>query len=328
MTPDLLTRSLNLLKQHPFLIWLGLGMSLSSLFGAVWRLWLAQLITIDFTQLTGVQSIESLLFSSEFTGIMTQMQQLLLRGLLLAFGQFVLIWVVALMAEAGIIASVFAGQAQSDHPVSLRRAVRHGRQWLSRFFVIDLLVFFPWFLLALLLLLVVLVLALVLASFATSEPGTGTVLLTTGLGGTCLIGLAGLLGPVGLGSFWYRLLAFREAILHGAEPRTAVRQTWQVIRQNFGDVFVLIVVLWGGQTLLLGAVNLVTSPLLTWLTPLTNSDTMALQATSWLALLLVTLLVWLVRAVVTVFVAIAWTLAYKNLADNVHDQPLTKLERS
>jgi hypothetical protein len=312
MSPDLLSRSWTLLRRHPFLLWLGLGMSLSSLFGTGWRLWLGQLITIDFAQLTNIQTIESLLFSSEIV----QMQQLLLRGLLLAFGQFVLVWLIALLAEVGLIAVVFASQETVSQPVTLGKALRLGRRWLGRFLAIDLLVFFPWFLIALLMFLVVLGLALVLASFAAYEPDAGTVFTAVGLGLFCIIGLAVLLLPVGLVSFWYRLLAFREAILHEVAGRTAVRQTWQRIRQNFGDVFVLIVMLWGGQTLALSLFNLVTSPLLTWLTPLTNSDTMALQATSWLALLLVTLLVWLVRGSVMAFVAIAWTVAYKNLVDS------------
>ena len=308
MSPDLLSRSLKLLRQHQFLIWLGLGMSLSSLFGTGWRVWLAEVIAFDFTQLTNLQSVESLLFSSE----LVQMQQLLLRGLLLAFGQFVLVWLVALMAEAGLITAVF----HQDQPLTLRQTFRWGQQWLKRFLAIDLLVFFPWFLIALAMFLVVLILSLVLASFATSEVSAGTVFATTGLGLACVIGLAGLLLPVGMVSLWYRLLAFREAVLCEVSPRTAVRQTWQRIRQNFGDIFVLIIVLWGGQTLLLGVFNVVTSPLLTWLTPLTNSDTMALQAVAWLALLALTLLVWLVRGIITALVAIAWTLAYQSLSEN------------
>ena len=97
MSPDLLSRSWTLLRRHPFLLWLGLGMSLSSLFGTGWRLWGAQFFTLDFAQLTNIQTIESLLFSSEIV----KMQQLLLRGLLLAFGQFVLVWLLALLAEYG-----------------------------------------------------------------------------------------------------------------------------------------------------------------------------------------------------------------------------------
>lgn len=280
-------------------------MSLSSLFGTGWRVWLAEVIAFDFTQLTNLQSVESLLFRSE----LVQMQQLLLRGLLLAFGQFVLVWLVALVAEAGLITAV----SHQEQPLTLRQTFRWGQQWLKRFLAIDLLVFFPWFLIALAMFLVVLILSLVLASFATSEVSAGTVFATTGLGLACMIGLAGLLLPVGMVSLWYRLLAFREAVLHEVSPRTAVRQTWQRIRQNFGDIFVLIIVLWGGQTLVLGVLGFFTSPLLTWLTPLTNSDTMALQAVAWLALLALTLLVWLVRGIITALVAIAWTIAYQNL---------------
>ncbi|MCA9896572.1 MAG: hypothetical protein H6654_03195 [Ardenticatenaceae bacterium] len=309
MTPDLLSRSWTLLRRDPFLLWLGLGMSLSSLFGTGWRLWGAQLITLNFAGLTNLQTIESLLFSDEIL----QMQQLLWRGLLLAFGQFVLVWLIALLAEAGIVAAVTAVSHQN--PTSLHHAIQQGRRWLSRFLAIDLLVFFPWFLIALLLLLILLVLALLLASFAASEPSLGKVFTTTGVGLFCILGLALLLMPVGLVSFWVRLLTFREAVVHEVAGRTAVRQTWQRIRQHFGDVFVLVVMLWGGQTLLLGAFGLLTSPLLTWLTPLTNSSTIALQATSWLALLLVTLLVWLVRGGIAAFVAIAWTLAYLNLSE-------------
>ena len=314
MSPDLLSRSWKLLRQHPFLLWLGLGMSLSSLFGTGWRLWGAQFISLDFAQLTNSQTIESLLFSSESASVLTQMQQLLLRGLLLAFGQFVLVWLLALLAEAGIIAVVTA--VSHHQPTSLRHAIQQGRRWLSRFLAIDLLVFLPWFLIALLMLAALLVLAVALASFATREPSMGAVIGATGLGLVCILSLAFLLLPVGLVSFWYRLLTFREAFVHQVAGRTAVRQTWQRIRQNFGDLFVLIVMLWGGQTLVLSAFNLATSPLLTWLTPLTNSDTIALQATSSLALLLVTLLVWLVRGSITAFVAVVWTLAYLNLVDS------------
>ena len=323
MSSDLLSRSLKLLRQHQFLIWLGLGMSLSGLFNTGWRLWLAQVLAIDFTQLTSLQTVESLLFSSEIM----QMQQLLLRGLLLGFGQFVLVWLVALAAEAGLIGAVSAHSNMLDssaqavphqitQSITLRQAIGWGRRWLSRFLAIDLLVFFPWFLIALAMLVVLLILAVVLASFATNATATGTVLLTTGLGLACLLGLAGLLLPVGMVSLWFRLLAFREAILHELPPRTAVRQTWQRIRQNLGETFALIVVLWGGQTLLLGILNFVASPLLTWLTTLTVSDTMALQMAAWLAVAAVTLLVWLLRGIVTTFVAIAWTLAYKDLGAN------------
>jgi hypothetical protein len=313
VTPDLLSRSLKLLRQRQFLIWLGLGMSLSGLFGTGWRVWLAQIFTFDFAQLANLQSVESLLFSSE----LVQMQQLLLRGLLLVFGQFVLVWLVALLAEAGIITAVSHHHTQ---PISLRQAIHWGRQWLGRFLVIDLLVFFPWFLIALLMMILVLVLALVLASFAISEPSAGVVFAATGLGLTCLLALALLLLPVGLASLWYRQLAFREAVLHGVDGRTAVRQTWQRIRHNLGDVFVLVIVLWGGPTLLLSGISLVASPLLTWLTSLTVAGTAALQAAAWLAVASVTLLVWLVRGIVTAFVAIAWTLAYQNLS-KAEDSP-------
>ena len=221
MTPDLLSRSWALLRRHPFLLWLGLGMSLSSLFGTGWRLWLAQFITLDFAGLANIQTIESLLFSDEIL----QVQQLLLRGLLLAFGQFVLVWLIALLAEAGIVGAVTAVSHQK--PTSLRHAIQQGRRWLGRFVAIDFLVFFPWFLIALLMLLVVLVLALLLASFAASEPNLGAVLTTTGLGLTCVIGLSLLLLPVGMVSFWLRLLTFREAVVHEVGGKTAVRQTWQ-----------------------------------------------------------------------------------------------------
>lgn len=284
-------------------------MSLSGLFGTGWRLWLAQVFTFDFSELTNLQTVESLLFSSE----MAQMQQLLLRGLLLGFGQFVLVWIVALAAEAGLIAAV---SHQPTQPIALRQTIRWGQQWLSRFLAIDLLVFFPWFLIALAMLAVLLILALVLASFATNEVATGTVLATTGLGLICLLGLAGLLFPVGMVSLWFRLLAFREAVLHELSPRTAVRQTWQCVRQHLGEIFALVVVLWGGQTVLMGVLSFIASPLLTWLAPLTVSDRIALQTAAWLATATVTLFVWLLRGIIMAFVAIAWTVAYQNLSSS------------
>ncbi|MCB9009974.1 MAG: hypothetical protein H6656_21820 [Ardenticatenaceae bacterium] len=307
MTPDLLARSLKLLRQRRFLIWLGLGMSLSSLFGTGWRLWLAQVWAVDFTQFTNLQTVESLLFS----GDLAILQQLFLRGLLLSFGQFVLVWLVALGAEAGLITAV----SQPNHSARLSQTLRWGWHRLGQFLAVDLLVFFPWFLIALALLIFMIIFTVLLASFATREVGAGTVLATTGLGLACLLGLAGLLLPVGLVSFWVRLMAFREMVLQAVSPRTAVRQTWQRIRQNIGDVIVLILMLWGGQTVLLSAFSLVTSPLLTWLTAFTSSDRIALQAAAWVALLLATLLVWLVRGGLAAFVAIAWTLGWQNLSD-------------
>lgn len=319
MPPHLLARALKLLRQHQFLIWLGLGMTLSTLFGTGWRLWLAQVTAFDFAQLSSIQSIESLLFSSEIASAIAPMQQLLLRGLLLGFGQFVLVWLVALAAEAGLIQAVLGVAQVSSQSVSLRQAIGWGRHWLNRFLAIDLLVFFPWFLIALLMFAVVLVLALVLASFAGRTTSGGTIIATTGFGLTCVLGLAGLLLPVGMVSFWFRLLAFREAVLHKVPARTAVRQTWYKIRQHPGDIFVLIIVLWGGQTLILSLIGFVSSPLLAWLTQLTVSDRIALQVAAWVATIALTLFVWLLRGFITAVTAVAWTLAYQDLTADYTD---------
>lgn len=306
MSSDLLSRSLKLLLRHPFLLWLGMGMRLSRLLGIGWRLWLAQVITINFSQLTQVQSVESLLFNNE----LAQIQPLFLRGLLLVFAQLLLVWLLALVTEAGLITAV---SQHTTQPINLRQTVRWGQQWLGRFLAIDLIVFLPWFLLALLLLLVVIVLTVVLASFASSELTTGTILAAAGLGLACLLGLAALLIPVGMASFWFRLLVFREAVLQKLSPRTAVRQTWRRIRKNLGEIFTLIIVLWGGQTLLQSFLGLLTSPLLTWLAQFITSDKMALQAASWLGIIMLSLFVWLLQSGLTAVVAIAWTLAYQNL---------------
>jgi hypothetical protein len=213
-------------------------------------------------------------------------------------------WLVWAVAQGGIITAALAEEA--GKPVSWRRALEGGTTLLGRFIVIDAIVFFPLFLLLLVLMLTATGLLLAFTWQMMQSGSMETAVLWVVGGMACLLPLSCLLLPLGMATSVFRTLAFRETALQPQKVRTSIRQTWQVIKRNWGAVLVVWALLWGMQTLL----NLLLSGLSL---PLGGVTAAAPVLGRWLG--------WLVGVGTAVpltlwhtYTAVLWTLAYTEIA--------------
>ena len=223
-----------------------------------------------------------------------------------------IIWIVATVAEGGLITAVTS--IKTGQNPSLSTVIGAGRRLLKRFIGIDALVFFPWFLLALLIMLAIMALIIGAAVSSTQfEPQTSITSFVVGL--VCLIPLSCLLIPVGVLSFVYRSLAFRDAAIHNHGIRQAVRHTWQLIRQNFVNFTILLILVVGGS----GVAN----QLLSWaMVPVTALTAVphtygVFSLLGFGAILVLSagfLLILILKAILHAFTATVWTLAFLTLS--------------
>ncbi|MCP5100449.1 MAG: hypothetical protein GY943_33285, partial [Chloroflexi bacterium] len=229
-----------------------------------------------------------------------------------------LIWIVATVAEGGLITAVTA--AKAGQTPSFSNTISAGRRLLKRFVGIDALVFFPWFLLALLIMLALIALIIGTAVSATQfQPQTSITTFAIGL--ICLIPLSCVLVPVGMLSFVYRSLAFRDAAIHGHPIRQAVRHTWQVVRQNLANFAILTILVVGGSGVANQVLNFAMIPV-TALTavPHTYGVFSFLGLGSILILSTIFLLILSLKAILHAFTAAIWTLAFLALSKSESDE--------
>jgi hypothetical protein len=219
-----------------------------------------------------------------------------------------IVWVIATMAEGGLITAVSA--TKSGNSPSLKQMLQEGRRFLGRFIGIDALVFFPWFLLALFILLGLIALVVSTAVSTTQiTPQSAISLFVVGI--LCLIPLTCLLIPVGFFSFIYRSLSFRDAALNDHTVRQAIRHTWQIVRRNLGNVFILIVIVSGGGGLINQVLNWILIPVVRLTAvPQTDGIFSLLGITAVLLLTTLFLLILLLKAILHTLTAAIWTLAY------------------
>jgi hypothetical protein len=237
----------------------------------------------------------------------------LIVGLLWLFVGLLLFWLVLTLAEATVIALTLA--AEAGRRLTARDALRLGSRWMGRFIAIDALVFFPWFLIALvamLLALLALLVTMVLSVQGTALETIGVVLLA---GLSCVALLAGLLVLVGFLSVRFRSLAFRDTAVFGHSARHSVRHTWQVIRPRLADTLLLVGLLWGVQYIAGLLISLVAVPLgLITAVPLLLDLSAPIAAGSWLMGLGTAVILAIPRAFLFVYLAVAWTLGYRQLS--------------
>lgn len=135
------------------------------------------------------------------------------------------------------------------------------------------------------------------------------------VGWLCVLGLGCCIPPLTLVLIWYRTLAFRDAAILGHGVREAMQHTRQVIRQRWGELLALTVILVGLSYILNWLLGFLTLPVLALTAvPLTagSSSLAGILATGLNVLL--SLLVALLKGVVHAFTAVAWTLAYRELS--------------
>ncbi len=207
-------------------------------------------------------------------------------------------WLLATWGEAALISATL--QTQQNGMVSFRLAARQGFRLLGRFIAIDTLVFFPWFLLALLALLVILVLFLGVGFLSYQNASLEAVMGATGLGLFCLLSVSCLLIPVGYLTFLFRTVAFRDSAVHGTGARVTIRHTWGVVRRRWTDILMVAVIVVAVQVGLGLLLNLVSWPIT------------AVSAYFSLALLpsLLDLLLILPQTILQTFIVTFWTVAF------------------
>jgi hypothetical protein len=120
-----------------------------------------------------------------------------------------------------------------------------------------------------------------------------------------LLPLSCLLLPLGVLTSLFRTLAFRETVVQPQKVRATIRQTWQVVKRQWGAILVIWALLWGMQTVM----NLLLSGLAL---PLGGITAVAPQWGRWLG--------WLVGLATAVpltiwhtYTAVLWTIVYKEL---------------
>lgn len=311
---DLFVRAMTLTWRHKFL-WLlglllginGLAFSLMRVFARAWlpaqwldmAYWLELLSTDPATLMSW--PMPDLAVVSRYAGV----------GIVALFVYVIGFWLVVTVAEGGVITAVLA--ERNGQSVTFGGALRGGFGLLGRFAGIDAAVFLPWFVVALLAMLLALAVMVATLAIATQDVAVQWVVTFYVVGLLCVVPLGCLLLPLGMASTWYRNLAFRDAAVLHHGVRVAVRHTWVVVRAHLGDVLVLTALLLGVGYVVRYAVGFLSVPLLAL-------TAVALLSGPLLTLLnvLVTLLIALLKGMVLVFTAVAWTLAYWEITTPLH----------
>lgn len=245
----------------------------------------------------------------------------LISGVALLLTATLILWLLSAAAEGGIIRAA----AELDRGATAPAVAiwRSGLALVVPFILIDTVLFFPIFLLLLLALLLGGggLIGLVFLTVQGSTPQTALTLFIAG--GTCLAGLLILSAPLTLVTWIFRLVAFRGAALDGLKTVPAIRQAWRIIKYNGAHVLILVAIVWLFSFLLNGVAGVPVSLLRTGslLRQATGAASSLLPAILFLAELLRALL----HAILFVFTATLWTVAYQEF-DRPAEATLHRLE--
>jgi len=312
----LFSQSLTLIWRRKFLWLLGLLMGINGLGVGLIRPFLRAAIPDQWLNLAyWLEMLQSGSFQLPTINLTpSQIWGYVLVGSVGLFVYVVLFWVIVTVAEGALIGVTI--EEGAGRPSHLGHSVRLGLGYLPRFAAIDAAVFLPIFLLLLLMMAVALVDTAVIAYLTLqTQTETSTVITIYALGWLCVLGLGCCIPPFTMILVWYRTLAFRDAAILGHGVRESLRHTRQVIRQHFGELLALAVLLYGLSYVLGWLFSLLTLPVLalTAVPLAAGSSSLAGIMAAGLNLLL-SLLVALLKGVVHAFTAVAWTLAYRELS--------------
>ncbi len=319
---DQLSRAARITWQHKTLWWLGLLPGLTHVATSLARLWVFQFARREYLPLLAQlppngPPLDQWLFTPDAAAKFFNVP-VLIGGTVWLFLVGIVFWLLLVLAEAAIVTATLGIAAAK--PLSVGESLASGRRFLGRFVAIDAFLFFPWFLIALAALIVLGLTAGSTAVLAVNQSTTTSLFSALGLGLSCAALLACLLIPVSFVTLRFRTMAYRDAIINDAAPgsektiRQTVRHTWQVARRNPAEVFILIAILWGVQyvfNLLLSVFNLPLG-LATAVPIFLNASGGAGTAVSILVGLVTAVLLAIPQALLFVYVAVVWTLAYLN----------------
>ena len=296
--------------QHKFLWVPGFFAGLTGLSVAIARLFLGTRVTAIARELLAwAEQPQPAPFPFTFDYSGADLLRFSIEAVVVFLVIFLLFWVIATIAEASIIQVVVS--AERGEAIGLGASLRAGFHWLGRFVAIDAAVFFPWFVLALIIMLVLLVMILLIGYMAFSNVELSTMFAVLGIGSLCLIPLFILLLPVAWVSFIYRTIAFRDAVWLDHGVKESVRHTWQVVRGNLGTAVLIALLMVAVQSMAGWVLDLLSLPIFGALAFL-GEDSLLRNALG-VGVVLVTAVF---SGVVYTYVAVAWTISYKQLTEN------------
>lgn len=296
--------------RHKFLWVLGFFAGLTGISVGIARLFFGARVTAVFRELLlWAQQPQPAPLPFTFDYAEADLARFLIWAIVAAMVVFLGFWVVATIAEAGIIQAVVG--AERGETVGLGASVRAGFHWLGRFVAIDAAVFFPWFLLALIIMLLMMVMILLLGYLGLNSAELSTVFWVLGIGALCLIPLFILLIPVAWLSFVYRTIAFRDAMWLDHGVRDSVRHTWQVVCGHLGTAVLIALLMMAVQSMSGWVIDLLSLPIFGAVAFL-GEDSL-LGDVLGVGLVLVTAVF---SGIVYTYVAVAWTISYKQLTAN------------
>ncbi|MBE7528522.1 MAG: hypothetical protein HND44_12270 [Chloroflexi bacterium] len=314
----LFSQSFTLVWRRKFLWLMGLLMGINGLVVGLARPFLRTAVPEQWLSLEyWLEMVQSGAFQLPAINLTTaELWRYVLWGALTLFVYVVLFWVIVMVAEGAIIGAAI--EESDGRPSHLGRSVRLGIGYLPRFAAIDAAVFLPVFLLLLLLMVVALADTAVIAYLTLqTQTETSTVITIYALGWLCVLALGCCIPPLTIVLAWYRTLAFRDAAILHHSVRESLPHTRQVIRQRFGELLALAVLLYGLNYVLGWLFSLLMLPVLALTAvPLAAGITSPLGFVAAATNLLLSLLTALLKGMVHAFTAVAWTLAYRELSHN------------
>ena len=319
----LLSRSWQLLWRHKFLWALGLLPAITHIIGALLQHWLKGYVQQDLLPIFSGANPEDLLFAEElpiFQDLAAEFfrGEFLIMGMIWLFLALGVFWLVFTLTEASIIAATL--HLDHNHPISLKQSLSIGWKFVGKFIAIDALVFFPWFAVALTAMILALIVMLGAVGMTTQGATMESVTAVLVIGFGCVSLLGCLLMPLAFLTMQFRTLAFRDTAVFGGTIRGSVKHTWQVVRANLASVLILIAIMWGINYIYGMVTGFITIPLgaATAVSLFNGSDSIGSSFVSIISLF-VALLLAIPKALLFVYIGIAWTLAYLELTKD--DEP-------
>ena len=302
---------------------LGFLPGVTHVISALLRHWFTDYLRQDLLPLLTSTSPEALLFAEELPLVQDLAAEffrgeVLIVGLIWLFLALIVFWLIYTLAEAATIAASL--HLEKGQPITLKQSLSIGWKFVGRFIAIDALVFFPWFVVALAAMILALIVLVGAVGMTTQGAAMESVMGVMAIGFGCVSLLGCLLMPLGFLTMQFRTLAFRDTAVFGGTIRESVKHTWQVVKANLATVIILIAIMWGVDYLFGLVTSLITVPIgaATAVSIFSGSGSISGNLTNLLSLF-VTLLLAIPKALLFVFIGIAWTLAYLDLTTEDED---------
>lgn len=313
----ILSRSWQLLWRHKFIWALGLLPAIVHVIGAMLQHWLTNYVRQDLMPIFLGTNPEELLFAEELPFVQDLAAEFfrgefLIMSFIWLFLALVVFWLVYTLTEASIIAATL--HVNDDRPITLKQSLSIGWKFVGKFIAIDALVFFPWFVVALTAMILAFIVLLGTVGMTTQEATMESVMAMVTIGFGCVSLLGCLLVPIGFLTMQFRTLAFRDTAVFGGTIRESVRHTWQVAKANLVSVLILIATMWGIDYIFGMITGLITLPLgaITGVSVFSGSGASGFTG---ILSLLISILLAIPKALLIVYIGIAWTVAYLDLSN-------------